>query len=187
MAHTIRAVENHFRSHELGLDVIITRLPLGQLHGTLNTRLSGRQLQKVSPVARVTAIIYINEKASKELARFTIAHEIYHLLIELEQWTQEKKAWTQVNSTSELERDCNRFAQALCFLHDSKLYRDEENREKNVYFCKELFQQEISTTVDGRPNLPAKLALGEGTPYWELPDPEIEADVFPWLNPNQVN
>ena len=180
MAHTIRTVENNFRLHGLGLDVVIIRMPLGDLNGTLNTRLAGRFLLQASPI-RVTATIYINERACKELARFTIAHEIYHLLLELEEWTKEKKAWTQLEPSSKMERDCNSFAQALCFLHDNKLYRDEENRKRNVYFCTELFQEAITTGEDGRPNLPEQLALGIGVPYWKVPDPEIEADVFPWL------
>jgi hypothetical protein len=185
MAHTIRAVENDFRENDLGLDVLITHTDLGNLHGALNTRLSGRQILKVSPVARVTALIFIHEKASKELARFTIAHEIYHLLLELKRWMEdsreeEKRDWPQLLMTPEMESECNRFAQALCFLHDSKLYRDEENREKNVYFCSELFESEITTGDDGKPSLPAKLALGNGIPYWKLPDPELVGEVFPW-------
>ena len=189
MAHTIRAVENIFRGNGLGLDVIITRMPLQNLHGTLNTRLGGWFLQPTNPPARVTATIFINEQSSKELARFTIAHEIYHLMIELENWKNgERKAWAQLSPTPQMESDCNRFAQALCFLHDSKLYRDEENRERNVYFCPELFAHEITTSQDGGPNLPEKLALGLGTPYWEIPDPHLEGDVlFPWLKRAEVD
>src|SRR5215469_16883288 len=142
MAHTIRAVKKIFSSYQLDLDV---RLVPDSFHTVLGTDddspisiLSTRCHPIVSARGSVVARIFINPNATRHLARFCIAHEIYHLLMELKAfvnsalaardrlWPTRDRVIAQVQSAGNLDRetaiaiiegDCNKFARKLCNLH----------------------------------------------------------------------
>jgi Zn-dependent peptidase ImmA (M78 family) len=190
MAHTIRATQNYFRRNLLELDVQIRidrfKTVFGndsKLFGILETQLIPKMAgSKLARWGRVDAKIFINPDASKQLARFTIAHEIYHLLLELQQWASNtnKDEWKKIAITSEMENQCNGFAQALCYLHD-QLNRDPQSREKHIYFNPDFFKEPIIVGPDGTVNIPPGILEDRSESYWKQPKPRLGDFMFPWI------
>jgi hypothetical protein len=156
MAHTIRAMTNHFLDRGIELDVRVIADTANAIHLTapnqgatslLRTRLRrGTQPQERD---RVIASIYIHKDANKHLARICIAHELYHLLLEMDEYLNGgRTAWAQIPTSKEVEDQCNQFAWQLCKYHN--LFNEDENlRKQHVYFPPGIFKTALNTSNTG--------------------------------------
>ncbi len=170
MAHTIRGVENHFRRHRVELDLRIISDKFGTItNGTtsvLKTRLNTHQ-------DRVLASIFLHKDANKNLARVCVAHEIYHLLVEFEQWRESGRLiWKPIPHSKLLEDECNQFAWELCRQHD-RFNRSERHRENEIYFPEGAFEKPLTTDISKSENWPNGLAVDPDRPFTKPPVIEI--------------
>lgn len=176
MAHTIRGVINQFRKAGIELDVRVMPDTIGMLklkapkQGATSFLLS-RLVKgaKVPERDRLYASIYIHQEANKHLARICIAHEIYHLLLELDEFLLKGRIqWPKVPVSRTMEDSCNHFAWELCRLHDI-FNRDTNLREKHVHFPDGTFIQPFP--VDDATNWvnkwPNGIALDPRNPFYK--------------------
>lgn len=128
MAHTIRAVEKLFLENDVALDVLIERDEHGRrIKGNVVSVLNTRFFAGV-PIPRVTANICIHNHATRNLARYCIAHEIYHLILEFRGYLKSgREIWPNLaqpvvdgngkTKKEKMEDECDCFAQRLCLEH----------------------------------------------------------------------
>jgi hypothetical protein len=105
MAHTLRAVFNHYYRRGIVVDILIiadtansilSRSPIPNATSMLRTQLSHRRVDGTQH-DRVTAWIFVHQDANKHLARICVAHEIYHLVLELNAYIEgQRSAWSQI-------------------------------------------------------------------------------------------
>jgi hypothetical protein len=185
MAHTLRAVFNHFYKKGVVVDVlviadtanaILPRSPTPGATGLLRTQLSSRRTDDGAQLDRVTAWIYIHKDANRHLARICIAHEIYHLVMELNAYIAgNRAAWSQIAVDKVLEDKCNHFARLFCGYHD-KFNRDENLREEYIYFPEGMFSEVVKTnSTDSQLDWPLGIALDPAHPFHKTTPP-------PWLD-----
>lgn len=170
MAHSIRGVENYFTAQAVDLDVAVRvdkRGFLGQ-RPSLLLRIAHETPSNPDRDIRIQASIWLHKDASWHLARFSIAHEIYHLMKELEMFKQisgHEKSWRSLDlSTHEgLEKECHEFAQHLCDLHN-----DFNHGSKNA--AQLLFPLEMLDAVkEGNLDLqtwPVEYGFNKECPFW---------------------
>ncbi|MCP5520653.1 MAG: hypothetical protein H7A46_03800 [Verrucomicrobiales bacterium] len=187
MAHTIRAVQTYFRRKGVLLDVFIEPdisdriklcAPGKGATSMLSTRFFPALPTNLPP--RVTARIFIHRHANNHLARICIAHEVYHLLLELDHYLANgghrmgKSAWPKAGqvkggkrAVKEIEDKCNQFAWQLCKHHD-KFNRDDQHRGEMIYFPEEVFLEPLKTNDAGMiVNWPKGVKLDEEMPFWK--------------------
>lgn len=165
MAHTIRACVNFFRKKGgLELDVKITAdtyqtITMGAT-SVLKTKLVGKNLR---------ADIFLHQHANKNLARICIAHEIFHLLMEFEQWKANNRLlWAAVPPSKAVEDKCNVFAWDLCRFHD-KFNRTDNHRSEHVYFPDNLFNAPLTTDISKSENWPLGIQIDSANPFTKKP------------------
>lgn len=165
MAHTIRAVKQRFMRKQLGVDIQIEPDKDGVLEGRAVSSLFTRHL--ISPKI-IKAKILIRPDASRALARFCIAHEVYHLLILLDKYNPTYSAWPADSQMDRLEEDaCDAFAWHLCFKHnnfywdDEKLKRCRFGNEKGDF--PNLFRTHDLERIE---NWPYPFRLTPEDPFW---------------------
>ncbi|HEX3798384.1 MAG TPA: hypothetical protein VH413_06745 [Verrucomicrobiae bacterium] len=169
MAHTIRGVTRHFLKNGIELDVriLVDRSGLASAGGSKAPSIIIIEPSNIKGVAggttkinRVKASIFIHKNANKHLARICIAHEMYHLLLELEAYiTSDRKTWAAIPVSRAVEEACNIFAWQLCRAHD-KFNKDEASREKHVYFPEHTFDAPLKTSsTDNCPEWPRGISL----------------------------
>jgi hypothetical protein len=170
MAHTVRGVTNYFLRHRVELDLTIKTdhtgiiqlaVPGKDCTSVLMTHpVKVKMANGAEKVSRVKATIFVHKDANKHLARICIAHEIYHLLLELDAYLKSGGTiWANLPTTPEVEDACNQFAWDLCKKHD-KFNRDEAEREKHVYFPIRVFDSPLKTnTTHNHLEWPAGIAL----------------------------
>lgn len=147
MAHTIRGVTNHFEKQKIELTVLVTADTRGRINlmapevGATSLLMTNfvKGVDETTP-NRLLAKIYIHKDANKHLARICIAHEIYHLLLELDRYLSEGEWPTSVSSTKIIEDQCNQFAWQLCKYHDG-FNRKDDHRKKHIFFPEGTFNQ----------------------------------------------
>ncbi|MEQ1860855.1 MAG: hypothetical protein ABMA13_13045 [Chthoniobacteraceae bacterium] len=184
MAHTIRGMQNYFFNHaglQLEVKVIADkagRIPLLDPRQGITSVLHSRLLRKSRPgeYDRVLARIYIHGHANKDLARICIAHEMYHLLLELEQYREDLKTdplchWPVIPLTKSVEDACDQFAWQLCRDHD-KFNRSDKIREKLIYFPKNMFATAINTNSTQQDRWPDGVRLDPDHPFYKPQIPE---------------
>ncbi|MGH7979951.1 MAG: hypothetical protein ACREE6_11300 [Limisphaerales bacterium] len=128
-----------------------------------------RFIQKGRPVDmdKVYATIYIHQHANKPLARICIAHEMYHLLLELEEFLEKGRgAWPKVPGNKLIEDQCNQFAWELCRKHD-QFNRDDGLRQRHMIFPDGTFDAPLKTNdhTDWVSNWPKGIALDPFHPF----------------------
>jgi hypothetical protein len=168
MAHSVRATVNYFRRRRVELDLAITAdhkdiIPLSGPKGTpsvLMTRCSTSPLG----VKRVHAFIFIHKHANRDLARICIAHELFHLLSELEHMLQNGN-WSRLAITADLEKACDKFAYELCKRHDD-FNRDEDARKNNIYFPENSLFECFSISMRDRETWPEGIRLDPDAPFY---------------------
>ncbi len=176
MAHSIRGVTNYFLRHDIELDLVIKADHLGIVERAFPSKGSTSVLMThcirvkrqngVDKVSKVKATIFINKDANRHLARICIAHEIYHLLLELQAYSKSKNhTWETVPITKQVEDDCNQFAWELCRQHES-FNRDENQKESHVYFPAGVFDTPLKThTTHNSMEWPAGIMLDPDNPF----------------------
>ena len=120
---------------------------------------------------RVRASIYIHPQANRHLARICIAHELYHLLMELDQYNKHRKhGWpTPTPVTKATEDACNQFAWELCRKHD-EFNKKQENRERLIYFPPHVFDAPLKThSTHNSYEWPEGIALDPKNPFHVKP------------------
>jgi Zn-dependent peptidase ImmA (M78 family) len=118
---------------------------------------------------RLNATIYIHEHANKHLARVCIAHEIYHLTLELDRFVRSaRKSWPKIPLDRTIEDMCNHFAWELCRLHDL-FNKNEDERKKHIFFPDDTFKQpfKMSDSKEWSVNWPDGFALDTENPFWK--------------------
>jgi hypothetical protein len=179
MAHSIRGVANHFYHAGLLLDLSIhaddhRAIPYRNSTSILLTRLFKVQINEQSAVNLIRAKIYIHKDATKNLARVCVAHELYHLLLELEAF-KGTGLWRPLTMDRNIEESCEMFARHLCKFHDN-FNRDAQIREDHVYFPGALFETVLKTgNIDNQKEWPLTVGLDSKKPFWQKPN-------FHWLN-----
>ena len=155
MAHVVRGAQNQFRAQGVVLQVLIQP----DLHNQLELKAPGHGVTSIlltnwikNPVDylqhTVRATIYIHPHANRNLARICVAHEVFHLLMELDEFVASGKTrWRQIGHSKEVEDKCNQFAWELCRKHDL-FYRDEQHRNALVYFPNGLFNKPLNTDLN---------------------------------------
>lgn len=196
MAHTIRGIKKLFARELLDLDVKLIpdlgdRIGLLKGHDAPPSILQTRHFDGpwMQSRGRVTANIYIHRHANKHLARLCIAHEVYHLILELRAYAAssekhnervwptaerilnpEDKAMTDDERSlaiKSFEDDCDVFAWELCRRHD-KFNRDDNARDKHVYFPKRTFVETLKTSrLRLQQDWPDGIALDPTRPFWK--------------------
>lgn len=173
MAHTIRATQNHFRKKGLILELKV----VADVNDVISLTAPGVgptsivQAWHLPPrpgtPGRVQATIFIHQHANKDLARLCIAHEIYHLLVELEAFIASGHTkWTSISVNKALEDQCNQFAWELCKRHDD-FNRDEGRRAKFKYFPEGTFDKPITTNAKMQAVWPNGIALDSKNPFYK--------------------
>jgi hypothetical protein len=117
---------------------------------------------------RVDAKIYIHRDANKHLARICIAHELYHLLLELDVFlASNRKQWGGLSNSTSVEHDCNQFAWQLCLMHEC-FNRDRDNWANHILFPKNMFNTAL-TTHDARRDQewPSGISLDQQNRFWQ--------------------
>lgn len=179
MAHTIRALFNHYYKKGIAIDVIIiadTANSILPLSPTANatTMLRTHLTPASSPreKARVTAWIYIHKDASRHLARFCIAHEIYHLVLELEAYIKGGRVnWSQIPVDPSIEDKCNVFARRICGFHD-KFNKDPDLREQYINFPERIITEVVRTaSTEDQPQWPNGVSLDPDHPFHKTVPP----------------
>ena len=182
MAHSIRGTQNHFRRHNLELELLVVADMVNQirLKGPHHGATSVLQSRFIIPrpgspaVGMVQARIYIHKDATRTLARICIAHEIFHLLLELSEYLAcdpNSRVWKQVLTNKDVEDRCNQFAWELCRAHD-KFNRDDQTRSELLYFPERLFDRPLSTDAAHQNNWPLEMALEPAKSVFLKTDPE---------------
>jgi hypothetical protein len=176
MGHAIRGVINHFHNNAIELhvqviadtvDAIRLRAPNEGATSVLYASMIRRQ--NLREHDRLHAKIFIHKHASKHLARFCVAHELYHLLLEQSNYIGSgRKHWRAVAPTKEIEDACNEFARNLCN-HIDVLHHDQQFREKHVYFPKPLLEKGINTSNTNSAEWPDGVCLDPVHPFTERP------------------
>jgi hypothetical protein len=178
MAHSIRATQNVFKKAQLTLDLVI----LADTRNILKlkappegpTSILRSQMPLGEPpcpgcARRVKATIHLHKYCCKNLARICIAHELCHLLMELEQYKRAGGgAWAPVPPTSNSEELCNLFAFELCAQHDA-FNKNDESRRSNIYFPDGLLDAMRTSRSVGGP-WPRELGLDPEKPFYRRPD-----------------
>ena len=117
---------------------------------------------------RVHVLIRIQEKANKQLARFAIAHELYHLIQQASQcYIDGKILWRTVPESKMEEHECNAFGRDLCEKHN-QFYHSEEA----INNCK-WPQDTFSSITDlhnlhNQDNWPPCFSVDGSKPAWYL-------------------
>jgi hypothetical protein len=169
MAHTLRGVFNHYFGKGIVVDIHIMAdmanaiLPLSSTAGAtgfLRTHMRQRQSSDGADRDRVTAWIYIHRNANRHLARICIAHEIAHLIMELDAYIDgRRREWLAIKVDSAIEGACDVFARRLCGYHD-RFNRDEALRDEFIYFPTKMFEEVLKTnSTHGHLKWPAGLEL----------------------------
>lgn len=167
MAHTIRGLENHLRRRFVELDLKIVSDKHGFITRDATSVIKTRLVEEKEK--RVVAVIYLHKDANKNLARVCVAHEIFHLLVEFEQWLKNNRLiWEPVSPSKELEDHCNQFAWDLCRQHDI-FNRSEKCRENEVYFPEGVFSGPLTTDLSRSENWPKGLRLDPERPFTARP------------------
>jgi hypothetical protein len=170
MAHTIRGLENHLRRTHVELDLRI----ISDQYDTITRGATSVLKTRLTPEKnRVIADIFLHKHANKNLARICVAHEIYHLLVEFEQWRSNGRLiWEPIPHSKELEDACNQFAWELCRQHD-KFNRSERCRENEIYFPDGVFNGVLTTDISRSENWPKGLAIDPDRPFTKPPVVDI--------------
>ena len=185
MAHTICGVKNEFLAQDIELFMVIRP----DLHGFIKLKdpkkgatsvLTSRFLTKARQLERdrLYATIYIHADANKPLARICIAHEMYHLLLELYEYVENGKvAWPKnLNHKQNMEDACNQFAWQLCFQHD-KFNRHDGLRKEHMIFPDGTFDRpfKMHDSTDWIKNWPNGIALDPTRPFYKSKCPPLDA------------
>jgi len=175
MAHTIRGIVNHFRKRHIELDVRVIPdtygiIPLNAPREGTTSVMMSKFVQRAAKTERdrLYASIFIHQNANKHLARVCIAHEIYHLLLELDALQSDRKAWPVIPFTRAIEDSCNHFAWELCRLHD-EFNKDDSKRKTHILFPINTFQQpfNMNDSTDWIIRWPDGFALDPTKPFWK--------------------
>ena len=169
MAHSIRALSNHLLRRGVELDVRIIPDLANALQGATSfLRTSFRPKKRDGEHDRVVAFIFIHRYATKNLARLCIAHEIYHILLEFDVYTDLGRAnWPGVQITPEIEAECDRFATELCRRHDA-FNKCENLRKEHLYFPDGIFGYTQNTRRINT-DWPSGLGLDPDNPFYKKP------------------
>lgn len=172
MAHTIRGAKNIFRNANLELDLKI----YADTHRTIfrddSSPSTASVLMSSLSGNRLSAQIFIHRHANKHLARICVAHEVFHLLEEMDRWIKGGRvAWLQIPQSKELEDRCNLFAWELCHYHD-RFNRNEALRGSQIFFPEGMFLKPLSTRTDGSYDLPLGVGLDPKKPFTDVPPVE---------------
>jgi Zn-dependent peptidase ImmA (M78 family) len=186
MAHTVRGTVNYFLQRRIELDLRILSDSARAVckdgaTSVLKSSVTPRSIRAGGGLDRVTARIYIRLDANKNLARVCIAHEIYHLLKELDAYiSRGRTAWLQIPPSRELESECNVFAWRICFYHD-RFNNDDELRKKHVSFPPELFVKTFNmTNIRNLEEWAMGVELDPTHPF-------VELDAPSWINEIPTN
>lgn len=183
MAHTIRGVTNYFEKERIELTVLIAadmheQIKLrGPDKGATSLLMTNFVKGPDGAPSRLLAKIYIHKNANKHLARVCIAHEIFHLLLELDAYKEsgEKKEWPVAPPSGKAVEDmCNQFAWQLCKYHDDFNRRD-DLRKKYIFFPEHTFDKPFNMNDTAwYLEWPADIALDPQHPFYKrepLPEP----------------
>jgi hypothetical protein len=169
MAHTIRAAKHCFFRKRLGLDIQIEPVEDDFIEGNSISALFSRYFAHAINHRLVKAKIYIRNDASRPLARFCIAHEIYHLLIQFEKFDPVFGVWPGGYLLNREEEDaCDAFAWHLCRQHND-FYWDQEKLAHCRFGKKEgdypgLFKTHDLGSIE---NWPDPFNLDNKQPFWK--------------------
>jgi|GEM_PF-6001868 len=175
MAHTIRGTQNYFRRHLVSLELVINAdandiLALEEPRAGVTSILKTRLLKTPPGVPDVVkAAIYLHKHANRTLARVSVAHEIFHLLLELHVYlTTMRKEWKRVAVTKDIEDQCNQFAWELCHEHEV-FNRHEGVRNDYIFFPKDFFAKPFNTNATFQAQWPPGMAIDAAHPFTERP------------------
>ncbi len=157
LAHSIRGTQNYFMRFSVSLDVRVVADTFGVI-GLNSSRPSILQTRHLfasgGRLDTVIATIFIHRDANTHLARYCIAHSLFHLLLELEEFIQSGRGqWRQIQLTKAVDDKCNVFALELSRMHDSYL-RDAESRNRSIYFPSGLFSETFDASAAKRGEWP---------------------------------
>lgn len=176
MAHALRAVTNKFVRKGIDLDVRVIADMADSIQlmeprkGATSILLSRfRKGLADGERDRVHALIFIHKFANRHLARVCIAHEVYHLLLELQAYVEGgRRTWPHLPASKQIEDDCNLFAWQLCKFHDD-FHRSETARQRFVYFPERMFDRVLKLNVGAYLEWPAGIALDPRNPFHAPP------------------
>lgn len=171
MAHSIRGLKNYAYSKRVLIDVFIISDKYGVLGFTVN-KPSMLKCRLVHPptlsgyvgASRVDAKIHVHRYANKMLARFCVAHELFHLIEIIDKYAQSenKNVLPVIPRNKALEDRCNVFARDLCMYHD-KFNKNQRLRDEHIYFPDKCFETIIQHSKEI--SWPAGFGLDENKPF----------------------
>jgi hypothetical protein len=177
MAHTLRGITNHFRKELIELDILVRpdaygiiplRAPKEGTTSIIMTKFVPKRTK--TDLNRLYAAIFIHKDANHHLARVCIAHEVYHLLLELDVFLENEKrdTWPEIENDKAVEDMCNHFAWELCHQHD-QFNRNDGEREKRILFPDNTFNQpfNMKDSTEWFSRWPNGFALDSEKPFWK--------------------
>jgi hypothetical protein len=177
MAHSIRGVQNYFRKERLNLELRVVAdvydiMAFKSPDQGATSLLQVRHFEgSTSVMPRVEAMIFIHRHANKHLARICIAHEIYHLILELAAFVQSgRKEWNAIPSTKKIEDECNQFAWELCKRHDD-FNRNGAKHSAQVFFPDKTFSSTLTTNLKFQELWPNGVGLDPQNTFHGQPEP----------------
>lgn len=174
MAHSIRGTINYFLCNHIDLSVqviadTVNAINLQDPSCGATSVLRTKYTPPASEGARahVGAQVFIHRDANKHLARLCIAHELYHLILELDHFVNSKRVnWTKIAATPLIESQCNQFAWQLCMQHD-RFNRDPALLAKHVFFPDHAFDKPLNThSTKNSTGWPIGIALNPSSRFY---------------------
>jgi hypothetical protein len=181
MAHSVRGVVNRFRKHFIELDICVIADTINVIKlkapsaGATSVLVTNFVRGTRGPVRgcerdRVYAKIYVHREANKHLARVCIAHEIYHLALELDSFIKGGRIeWPKTEVTNAIESSCNQFAWQLCKYHD--LFNSDSSLvSEHIRFPDKVFEKPFKmNNTAWYLDWPSGIALDPNNPFHRLP------------------
>lgn len=161
MAHTIRGFTNilHKKGFILYLQIIRDNNNLIFRHEpSKSSILNAKPMDKIEnlPYTPIFAKIHLRKEASHHLSRLCVAHELYHLWLLVERFTDaNRKEWDNEIKEGD-EESCNEFAKQLCKKHN-EFNKDEGLRGEKIEFPSDILDNEFILDLGNFGNLPKSL------------------------------
>ena len=175
MAHSIRAMTAEFNERQIGLHVVIDPVAGKWLHrghssrtpvSLLNIKYYRYQIVPY-PKGLIHATIRVNQEANRQAARLCIAHELFHLYLQLLKFEASGyNNWPNNPPTPDPieEYACDAFAWDLCRQHH-EFYWDNTRLDSCRFGLKDFPDGPLRISLEAADKWPLPFQLGTGTPF----------------------